>query len=188
MRKTFFAASILFFAITTILTLYASAQQQKTQQCGSEADRARRLAAQLDVFIEQCRQNQMRGDTNCSISILNSSTRYTILDARDFAQRLRKFADRMDAFDRQFKPIQHDFEVDNQGTYKSNGVLRCQKDPSLYLAGDTVDQCKMQCYRTYGVPLMDCWRDDGMDVRLMGICFDNNGLGLMLCNKKCEQP
>jgi len=188
MRSKLLPALILIFVMMTIAT---AARGQKGLPCGNEADVARARAQALEAAAASCRQDLAHGHDSCDIRVeWRDLSRYSaVFDAQQaetLAARLREFARAIDAFDKELQEARSHYEVNNpQGTYVTAGRLRCSQDTSVTLMGDRVSQCKMDCYRKYGLPYLDCWRGD---FREMPLCMFNEGLRFAACNKNCAQP
>ncbi len=188
MRRTFLPALILLF---TMFIMTTGARAQKGLPCGNEAEVARSRAQGLEAAAASCRRDLASGHSDCDINVqwrdlgMNYPIRLSIQEAETLASRLREFAAQIDTLDKQLAEARSRYEVETHGTYVTAGRIRCTQDTSVTVSGDRVTQCRLGCYRTYGIPYIDCWRDD---IRLLGLCLFNNGLRLKACNDNCAKP
>lgn len=166
-----------------LLPIGAVAQQEIV--CGSEAQVARARAVRLERAAAGCRQDLAKGHPSCQIVVPWMSITITASEADALAAHNRRYAESMETFDKLLEEGRSHFDVhSSQGTYVSSAQLRCA-NVALSLQGERVTNCQLGCYRQFGIPALDCWRDTRIEQ--IGLCVLNNDLGLRLCSRNCTK-
>ena len=151
---------------------------------------ARDRAARLRQAAARCRQNIASGSPSCVVTVSwKDYARISISEAEELAKNLERFANDIEALDRELADLNSRYEVVQRGTYVNRHELKCylisQKQSDPWTSYDKYMQCIRGCMQTWVPVNMECWRDT--DIRVMGLCIVNAAGRMSACRLNCKR-
>lgn len=173
--------ALLFWGLLFALFLPNSAVAYTEFVCGNEAQTARAQAVRLQDAVANCRQDLKNGHTDCSINVERWKIKLTIPEAENLAAQLLRYANVMEALDKQLEErISHYTVSISQGTVSALD-LRCS-NVAATIGGDRATECLLCCYRKFGIPALDALRGN---IKTMLPVFVANFGSLKGCENMC---